>query len=686
MRTVVVLLLASALACGSNAERRQAAREAAETALASRDVPTALAAIEDLSDALPESPESTLEVARFLGRAGELNRAQWLLEEEVRRHPQYKNVRLGLAEVSLLVGDAARALAAIAIIGADDPEYSPAMMLRARAERDLGDFDASMATLEEAEKLFPDWFRFRIERIEVLAERQRFADALELIRRARARDDLPEAQRLWFALSETSMLSALGEKAEAHAILEELTEKHPGNQEAWQRRVAILAEMQRLEEAPELLNEALAARPDVGFFYELLASAEAQRGNAAAAEAALRQRVERAPDARAVEQLAQHLYFTDRPGAAADLLADAAERFPGPESAELEYLHVAMLLNAGDVAAARQPFESFERRHWSDPRAEYLRARFELVDGDVGAAVARLKQLVPRFDRSDIHHWLAVALEAAGDDTGAEFRYGLAIDRDPRQIPSYLGLLELLARRGAWERLLYHSQVLLEMQPRNAVALNSMARALMARGNFGEAETRLRAYAERFPGLLAPAIALSMAVRRQGRPEESLALLDAAAERFESEPEWMAERAVVLGQLGRYADGLVTLERASGTADRASLHRARAYLLLESGNAREGLVEVERALVLDPADVSPLRLSGITWPAAATSRPRRGPTSAISRFAPWTPRPSSGWGWCGVAPAIRREPSRPIAGRWLSTRRRLRPATTSPWNSRRRGS
>jgi tetratricopeptide (TPR) repeat protein len=607
---VVLLLLASALACSSIEERQRAAREEFEAAVAAKDVPTALAAIEDLRGALPEAPESTLEVARSLGRVGELNRAQWLLEEAARRHPQRKDVKLGLAEVSLLIGDAARALAAVAPIAADDPEYSHAMMLRARGQRDLGDFDASMATLEQAETLFPDWPRFRIERIEGFAEEKRFADALELIQQARSRDDLPEPQRPWFALSETAMLSALGEKAAALAVLEQLTGEDTGNEEAWRRRVAILGEMQRLDEAPVLLTEALAARPDTGFLYELLVSAEAARGNLAAAEAALRQRVERAPDARAVEQLAQHLYITGRPAEAAELLADADERFPGPESAELEYLHVAMLLNAGDTAAARRPFEVFERRHWSDPRAEYLRARFELADGDVAAAVERLKRLAPRFDRSDIHHWLAVALAASGDDTGAEFRFGIAIARNPQQVPSYLGLLEMLARRGAWERLLYHSLRLLALQPRNVVGLNAMVRALMARDNFREAEVRLRAYTERFPDMLAPKVALSVALRRQGRPEESLALLDAAAERFASEPEWLAERAVVLGLLGRYADGLASLEIPPGAADRASLHRARAYLLLESGNGPEGLAEVERALALDPAEVGPLRLSG----------------------------------------------------------------------------
>jgi tetratricopeptide (TPR) repeat protein len=130
------------------------------------------------------------------------------------------------------------------------------------------------------------------------------------------------------------------------------------------------------------------------------------------------------------------------------------------------------------------------------------------------------------------------------------------------------------------------------------------------RGAPGEAEKVLREFAGRYPQLLAPTVALSEVLRSQGRPEESLALLDEAAARFESEPDWTAERAIVLGFLGRGDEGLAVLARASAEGDHASLHRARAFLLLTSGKGSEGLAEVERALALDPANPIPLRLSG----------------------------------------------------------------------------
>jgi tetratricopeptide (TPR) repeat protein len=610
-RTLLLLLLALLLACGSREERQQAARARFEEAVANQDVGAALEALDDLRAGLPDTPEAALETARLLGRLGEMNRALWLLEEAARRYPGRDDLRLGIAETALLVGDPARALEALGGIAEEQPEHVYALLLRSRAEVGLGDLEAGLATLERAEVLHPDHLQLRLERIQVLAKEERVEAALDLVRERRSRDDLSEPQRAWFDRTEADLLAVRGEPDAALRLLEARTAADPGDVEAWGRRVGILVQAGRAEEACEALAGALEARPDATVLYGLLASAERARGHEEAAEAALREWAERSPDPGAVRELARYLHHSGRTAEGAALLADAVERFAGEADVELEYLHVAMLLSAGQLERARERFGAFERSHPRNPRVEYLRARFELAEGDTAAAVRRLTQVVSRLDRPDVHHWLAVALELSGDLEGAEFRYSMAVTRDPHQLSSYEGLLRTLERLGAWDRVAYSSKRMLGFAPNSRVAFESLMRALMARGTPDEAEAAIRLYAERFPDLPAPVVALSTALRSQGRPEEALAVLEEASPRFESEPDVLAERAIVLGLLGRGEEGLALLERGFAAGEeRASLHRARAFLLLNSGRGTEGLAEAERALELDRADPAPLRMSG----------------------------------------------------------------------------
>jgi tetratricopeptide (TPR) repeat protein len=610
MRAVLALLVLM-LACSGAEERREVAREQFEAAMASGDAAAALGALDDLRDGLPGTPEATFELVRLLIRAGKTNRARWLLEEEALRHPERADVQLALAETALLVGDAARALAAVDHVPADDPQHARALLLRSRAELDLGDLEAGLVTLERGEELYPDRFELRVARIETLVTEERFASALELVRQARLRDDLDDSERAWLERSEARLLQAQGDTDGALDLLEAMTAANPGDAQAWESRAAILIEAGRADEACDALARALEAHPDAWALYGLLASAQLARGDGEAAEAALRERVERAPDASSTAELAVFLHRTGRSAEGAAVLEDAvAGGHLGLGSVELEYIHVAMLLSAGDTAAAQQRFEEFERRHPSDARTEYLRARFELARGDARAAAERLKQVLPQLDRSDVQHWLAVALEVLGDNEGAEYRYGLAIQRSPDQISSYPGLIRALERRGAWAAAGQYALALLKRAPNTAVAFEALTRSLLMRGAPEEAEKVLREFVGRYPELPAPTIALSEVVRSQGRPEDSLALLDEAAARFEGEPEWAAERAIVLGLLSRGDEGLAVLQRASAEGDHASLHRARAFLLFTAGKGSEGLAEVERALALDPTNPLPLRMSG----------------------------------------------------------------------------
>jgi tetratricopeptide (TPR) repeat protein len=607
LRVLVFVLVGAIVACGSDEDRVEAALARFENALENRDVSAARVAVGDIAAALPESADSAYKVAHLWIRAGEYSSALWLLEESIERYPEAFDLSITFAEISMAVGDASSAVQAIVRVPEDSSQGATAALLRARAQRDLGDGARSLETLADAEEVFASWHDFRGLRIEYLVEDQQLGEALELIRDARSRDDLPSAKRSWFAESEASLLARDGQTDEALLILGELAEADAENERAWSRRAQLLVEQKRFDESCELLAAALERRPDLGFLYDMLAASEAGRGDLAEAEALYRRRVDVVGDVAGVERLALHLVGEGRAIDAAQVLAASHGKFTAEESIEIDYLEVAILLDAGNTEAARRRFDAYRKRHWSDPRVEYLRARFELADGDASAAAERLNQLLPRFDRSDVQHWYGKALQALGDYDAAENRYGIAILRNPQQAASYKALMALLERRGAWHTLREAAEKLLHVEPDSELAVGALSRALIRLGTPESAEEFLRLHARVYPDLEASAIGLVVAVRAQGRVEEALEILEASRERYGDRLSWRAERTLTLMELGRGEEALDELNRPGPDGSAAALHRLRAVVLFESGRGEAGVAEAERALELDPAEPAPWR-------------------------------------------------------------------------------
>jgi tetratricopeptide (TPR) repeat protein len=610
-RHLLAVALVVALGCGSPEERAESARQRFDEALSRDDLAEALRAWEALADSLPETPDARLELARRLNRAGESGRALWILEEGAERYPDHTPLRLELAKTALVVSDPARALGTLRGLSEEGREHVGAVLMLSQAQLALGDLEAGLSTLAEAEARHPDRIELRIARIEALSKENRFADALELTREALRRTDLPPAPRRWLTLEVTELLAMTNDLEGSLRALEAMIEADPQDAEAWQRRVGILVGRGHAEEACTLLSRAVAAHPDAADLYRVLASAQLARGDQAAAEAALRALEERTPGPAGAEALARFLHYTGRSIEGAKVLGEAVERAGDEAPVELAYLHVAMLLSAGEPEAAERAFGVFRQRYEGDPRVEYLRARFELQEGRNAAAAARLKRLAPQLDRSDVQHWIGVALERMGDDAGAEYRYAMAINRNPAQIPSYLGILRVLERQESWLRMDGFARALIRNAPGNVYGFEALTRALRGRGERDTEIAVLRTYARRFPDLPAPVVALSVSLRARGESREALAVLDEAAPRFGGDPLWIAERASVLEHLGRPAEGLREVERALAEhPQNAALHRARAYLLFRADRGGEALGAVETLLSLDPDDPAPLRMSG----------------------------------------------------------------------------
>jgi len=588
----------------------QPARARFEAAIADRDLVRARSAALELGQELPDTPEAVIEVARLLADIGEMNQARWMLEQALARHPGRTELALGLAETSLRVGDAEGALSALEQLPEAADEAAYAEVLRARAHIQLGQLEAGLAMLDRAHERFDEPALFRLERIDVLVGEHRVEEALETVREMRADPSVPDAVRRWLALKESDLVSGSEGPEAALPLLDALWAEDHASDEVAMRRTSLLVSLGRASSALADLREAIGEHPRAVALYVIAAQAAVATGDLAAAESLLRRHLEIEASATSLSNLALFLDRLGRVDEAAKLLEDRPEIADPGGSSELDYLAIALKIEAGQLADARAGIDAFGREHPRDPRLGYLLARLDLAEGRPEAAAERLAEVLTRLDRADVKHLLGVALERSGDQQGAELRFGLAAQENPQQISSWLGLLRTLEAQGKWQRAAEVAIRVIRLAPVDAFPYQALANAKIALGRPEEAEALLRELLARNPGLAGPRVALSLALRRQGRAADALATLDEAGADAASDPDLIAERAVVLGQLGRASEGLALIGRAeaAGPSTRSQRH-ARIYLLFASGRDEEALLEAQRAADLDTTDAVPHRMT-----------------------------------------------------------------------------
>jgi tetratricopeptide (TPR) repeat protein len=605
-----LMALATALVgCAQETEDRSA-RDRLEEAIAEGDAMRAREAALALGDELPDSPEAILVVARALGEIGEMNRARWILEEALVRYPGRIDLSIGLAETSLRVADPEGALSALEGIPEERAEAAYVELLRARARIDLGHLEEGLAMLDSAHERFDHPLLFRLERIDVLVGEDRLEDALDTIREIRSDPWVPDDSQTWLAIKESDLVNGVDGPEAALALLDALWADHSSSDELAKRRTSLLVSLGRAPEALADLQRAIEAHPEAAALRVIAAQASVATGDLAAAEAHLRRHVEYEANATSLRNLALFLNQQGRAEEAAALLAERPEIADPAGRIELDYLAVALAIETGDLPAARRGIESFRRDHPSNPRLAYLLARLDLAEDRPEAAARRLTEVLPRLDRPDVKHLLGIALERSGDLAGAELRFGLAAQESSNQFSSLLGLLRTLQAQGKWERAERVALRAIRLAPAGEFPYQVLANAKIALGRAGEAEALLRDFLNASPQLVGPRVALSMVLRRQGRAEDALAVLDEAEDDTASRADLVAERAVVLGQLGRVGEGLALLEREVGDASTTRSQRhARVYLLFAAGREEDALVEAERAADLDHTDPAPDRMT-----------------------------------------------------------------------------
>jgi len=599
------------LACSSPEERAERARADAREALARGDREAALGALNVLRELQAKTSSDPLELAQLLVQAGEAPQAVWVLEEAVREAPQPDQLRIALAQASLLVGDAAGARDALAPITEQSEKHAEALVLRSQAELRLGDFDRAMATLEEAERLYPDRAEPRLIRIGTLLQTHRVDEARRALDEARKTGAAPvedDALRP-YAIALHAAEAEGGNFDAAIAGLRALIAQQPEDLRAWQAFAQVMTQAGRVEEATKELRSAVEHDAKNTELLPILAALHRAANHPEEARRVLRELVDRSPSPSTYLALAQHHSAQSDDAGMIDVFDEALRKFP--DDPLIQRTRAEALLSAGKVDPARAAIGAYAARFPGDPNTEYLRARLELSDGNAAAAAQRLERLVPRLDRAWTQHWLGRALETAGDRAGADRRYQLALLRDARDPALYGPPIALAERRGDWRRSTGLARQLVGVAPGVYTGWAALTGGLAQQGSTAEAVNAARHAVAIFRDRADAKLLLVRALRSNGEYDAALSALNELGGGAERSPEAAAERVLTLGMAGRVEEGLASANAAVAEhPDSAAVYTARAALLFAAGRAEEGAEAVDRALALDRDDPQPLAIRG----------------------------------------------------------------------------
>jgi tetratricopeptide (TPR) repeat protein len=606
----LALALAHSLACTPADQRAEQARETIKESIAQGDRKAALDAIGELRDLVGDTADAQLELAQLLVQAGNAPEAGWLLEDAVRQHGDRADLALGLTRVSLLLGNPARAREVADGISSDSEQHADALVLRAHAELQLGDLERALATLAQAEELYPERPIARLVRIATLLSEARKDEARAAIEEMRAElsDDDEEtlALRRRLDLTLAQIQAEQGETEAAITALDALVSADPAGLMAWQALIQVLAKAQRSEEALARVEAALAADEPSAELHALAARMHAALGNEAAAEAALRTYVKLSDSAGAYQPLVSFHSTRGRVEETLAVLDEALTRFPDEATLRLQRTE-ALLADGREPEAVEERNRFVETTFASDPQIEYLDARIELLRGNAEEAARRLTELAPQLDRASTQYWIGSAREASGDLDGARRRYALAQQREPGWAAPRTALLALEEKRGDWRSVATLARALVSRAGHDTEPWAVLVGALEHLREGEAAEATARQAIRHFPDRAEPQLMLARALRVQGKTTEALVALDEAA-KHGATAELAAARIRTLGMGSRVAEGLGEARTAVEVyADDAGIHAALASLLFASGAPEEGARATDRALALAPTELAPLR-------------------------------------------------------------------------------
>lgn len=598
-------------------------------------------AVLQLKNAL-QIDRNQLPVHVLLGQAllaqGDAAAAEVSLTEALRLGVDRAEVVLPLAQALLAQGKQADLLRQprLAPEGLPAATQAALLLVRSAAQADLGDAAQALQSVQQSRALQPGADSWLAE-VPIRLRARQLAEAATAADRALAL--APDSAAAYY--QKGAVLHVQGQLAGALAAYDAALRADPAHLEARVARIGIRLDQQRDAEAATDVAELqrLSPREPRGAYLKALLAE--RKGDAAAAQAALRQvtdlidpvpldYIRYRPQVLMLNGLA-HFGLNEREKAKPYL--ELLQRLQG--HSPVSKLLAQIYLDENNPDRAIVLLEAQLQAQPSDSQAMMLLASAQMARGQHARAAELMQAALSAQDTPAVRTALGLSLLGSGQGSAAIQQLEAALQKDPGQQRAAVALTGLYLTNGQPAKALVLAERLVQQQPRQAALYNLLGNARLRNGQAEPARAAFEQALKLDPKMLPPQVNLARLDAQAGRFDAASQRLAGLIARDDRNIDAMLEMASLARRQQRPADVQRWLEKAAATADGRDVRPGLALvdLHLQAGRAEAAMEPLRKLGAKAPQNLAVLLAEARVRLAVADAAGARNTLATATRVA-----------------------------------------------------